>query len=358
MDISNSVLSAASPFQSREPDEIAPTLSINLSRSEQIDRKLAQIQSRQDRSYRRDLLRDSLIAKSAMRELERLLKKGQKQVDNSADPLASSNSDLGDSLESQLNDPLSTSLPNVSSGNIIVMGENISIDVSTDSINDVIDRINNSNAGVTASYNTTTNKFEITDTQDFTISNGNSGFFAELDVTTGTIESEEEDTQVTFFKSEKFLEAFNKFNRKMNAFFETAAEVSTKLGIANEEDDDGETLPDNPFTTKFKKAVEYAISSQYNEDFDGLGKNRFDFGFTISFSSGDFLELDAKEFERNLEGNVQTMLDFFLTEVDETNAKSGGMLGLLEKTFNTVNTELLEEINSKDKTGLLVDVEA
>ncbi len=44
MDISNSVLSASSAFQSRDPEEIGPTLSINLSRNEQIDRKIAQIQ--------------------------------------------------------------------------------------------------------------------------------------------------------------------------------------------------------------------------------------------------------------------------------------------------------------------------
>ena len=358
MDITNSVLSASSPFQSRDPEEIGPTLSINLSRNEQIDRKIAQIQARQDRNYRRDLLRDSLNAKSAMREFERLLKKGQKQVDNSSAPLASSNSDRGDSLEGELDDPLSSSLPNVASGNIIVMGEKISIDVSTDSINDVINNINNSNAGVTASYNTDTNKFEITDDQDFNISNGTSNFFAELDVTTGTIESEEEDTQVSFFKTDKFIEAFNRFNRKMNAFFVTADEVSQKLGIVNEEDDDGETLPDNPYTTLVKGAVENAITSQFDEDFDGLGKNRFDFGFTISYSTGEFLELDNKEFEKNLDGNVQTMLDFFLTEVDETNANSGGMMGMLEKTFNTMNAKLLEEINAKDKTGLLVDVQA
>ncbi len=293
-----------------------------------------------------------------MREFERLLKQGQKQVDNSSDPVARSNSDLGDSLESQLNDPLSSSLPDVSSGNIVVMGEKISIDVSSDSINDVIDNINNSNAGVTASYNTSTNKFEITDDQDFNISNGSSNFFAELDVTTGTIVSDEEDTQVAFFKSDKFVDAFNRFNRKMNAFFVTAADVSQKLGIANDEDEDGETLPENPFTTDVKNAVENAVTSQFDEDFDGEGKARFKFGFTISFSTGDFLELDSKEFENKLDGNVQTMLDFFLTEVDDTNTSNGGMLSLLEDTFNTMNADLLEKINAKDKTGLLVDVEA
>jgi len=358
MDIANSVVSSSSPFQTRDPEEIGPTLSINLSRNEQIDQKIAKIQARQDRSYRRDLLRESLNVKSAMREFERLLKKGQKQVDNSSDPISRSNSDLGDSLESQLDSPISTSLPNVSSGNIVVMGEKISIDVSTDSINDVIDSINNSNAGVTASYNTSSNKFEITDDQDFNISNGTSNFFAELDVTTGTIESEEEDTQVSFFKSEKFLQAFDKFNRKMNSFFLTAAEVSTKLGIANEADEDGETLPDNPFTTKVKSAVENAITSQFNEDFDGNGKNRFNYGFTISFSTGEFLELDKKKYENNIDGNVQNMLDFFLTKVDDTNTSDGGMFGLLENTFNTMNSDLLEKINAKEKTGLLVDVEA
>lgn len=347
------------PTQSTAPN---PSLAINLSRSELIDLKIQQVQERQDRNYRRDLLRDSLSVKSALRDLERLMKKGEKQVNSAADPVASSSSSQGldTSGGGDLDIPIDqvSSLSGISSGNIIVMGEKISIDVTTDSINDVIDAINNSGAGVTASYNTSTNKLEITDDQSFTISNGTSSFFAGLDVSTGEIVSEEEDSQVSFFKSDKFVEAFKRFNKKLTQFFETTSEVSEKLGIVNEEDDDGETLADNPFAYDVKKAIENAVTSQWDEDFDGSGKIRFDYGLTLSFTSGDFAMLDTKEFNNKLDGEVSNMLDFFLTSQSDTDEDNGGLFALLEKALDVLNTDLESKINSKEKTGLLVDTEA
>ncbi|MCM8528614.1 MAG: hypothetical protein NE327_18970 [Lentisphaeraceae bacterium] len=361
MDIRQATPSVASSF-TREANEAASSLSINLSRNELIDRKILQIQERQDRNHRRDLLRDSLSLKSSIRELQRLVTKGSKQVDSSADPLASSKSNLG--LDTSGGGDLDkaidqvAALDNISSGTIVVMGVNISIDVTSDSINDVIDRINNSNANVTASFNTTDNKFEITSENDFTLSNGTSNFFSTLDVTTGTIESEEEDTVESFFKSSKVLAAFNRFSRRLNQFFETAAEVSEKLGIANDEDEDGETLPDNPFATSIKEAIENAVTSTFDEDFDGTGKVRFDYGLTLSFTTGDFIEFDAKEFDRNLTGQISGLTSFFLTEVDDKNPKSGGLMALLDTALSTINSDLEDKINVSDKTGLLVDTEA
>ena len=360
MDITK--FSAVSTFADRQPNELAASLSINLSRSELLDRKIAQFQERQDTNQRRDLLRDSLSLKSAARELERFIRLSSKQGDDRADPIATSNSNLG--LDTSAGGDLEkaidqvASLSGISSGNIIVMGEKVSIDITSDSINDVIDRINNSNAGVTASFNTSTNQFEITDDQAFTISNGSSNFFATLDVDTGSIESVDEEPQQRFLKSSKVVEAFDRFTRKFNKFLETTATVSEKLGIANEEDDDGITLPDNPFMTAIKTAIENSIVSQVDEDFDGTGKVRFDYGLTLSFTTGEFIQFDSKEYDLNLEGDVSSLQDLFLTEEDENDSTSGGLIALLTKALDTINTDLEVEINSSSKTGLLVDVEA
>ena len=144
----------------------------------------------------------------------------------------------------------------------------------------------------------------------------------------------------------------------MTQFFETTAEVSEKLGIVNEEDDDGEELADNPFAYDIKKAIENAVTSQLDDDFDGTGKVRFDYGFTLSFSTGDFAMLDTKEFDKKLDGEVSNMLDFFLTAQSDTDEDSGGLFALLEKALDVLNTDLESKINSKEKTGLLVDTEA
>lgn len=70
------------------------------------------------------------------------------------------------------------------------------------------------------------------------------------------------------------------------------------------------------------------------------------------------MEFDAKEYGRNLEGQVSGLSSFFLTDIDEKNASSGGIMALLDKALSTLNTDLEEKINASDKTGLLVDVEA
>lgn len=339
-----------------------PSLSINLSRDELIDRRIAQIQDTKDRNYRRDMLRDTLSLKSAMKDLERLLKKGNKQVDTSADPVASSNKSLG--LDTSESGDLSiaidqvSSLSAISSGNIIVMGEQISIDVETDSINDIIDRINDSNAGVTASFNTLTNKLELIDSDSFIISNGTSNFFAGMGVTTGEIQSAEDDTRVSFFKSSNFLQVMNRFARKLNTFFQTSEAVSQNLGLVNAENSGGATLSDNPLALDIKTAVENAITSNYDEDFNGDGKVRFDFGLTFSFTTGHFVDFEPKEYEEKLAGQVSTMLDFFLTEQDESKQDEGGLLALLGKSIDALSADLQSKINSKATSGLLVDLEA
>lgn len=361
MELELTKFSSTSLF-TREANEAASSLSINLSREELIDRKITQIQDRKDRNVKRDLLRDSLNVRNSLRELQRLIKKSSRQADTQSNPAAASNSSLG--LDTSGGGDLDkaidqvSALSSVSSGNIVIMGEKISIDVTTDSINDVIDRINNSNSGVTATFNTTDNKFEISDDQTFTISNGSSNFFSALDVTTGEIASDDEDSKEKSLKSSKVMSAFARFAKRLNKLAETTGEVSEKLGITNDEDDDGELLQDNPFLTDIKKAVENAITSSENEDFEGVGKQRFEYGLTFSFTTGEFIEFEAKEYERGMEGQAEGLIDFFLRDIDETNSKSGGLIALLDQALNEMNLGLEEDINVPDKTGLLVDVEA
>ena len=154
------------------------------------------------------------------------------------------------------------------------------------------------------------------------------------------------------------MSAFARFAKRLNKLAETTGEVSEKLGITNDEDDDGELLQDNPFLTDIKKAVENAITSSENEDFEWVGKQRFEYGLTFSFTTGEFIEFEAKEYERGMEGQAEGLIDFFLRDIDETNSKSGGLIALLDQALNEMNLGLEEDINVPDKTGLLVDVEA
>ena len=80
----------------------------------------------------------------------------------------------------------------VQSGEISVNGTSISIDVNTDSLNDVLDRINASGAGVKASFNSVSQKVTLnSDNADsqMNLSDGATHFFSAVGISEGTYNS-------------------------------------------------------------------------------------------------------------------------------------------------------------------------
>ena len=79
----------------------------------------------------------------------------------------------------------------VQSGNININGVAIAIDVNVDSLNDVLDNINASDAGVTASYLDMAQRVTIVSNdpnQDLILDSGGTGFFTALEISDGTYE--------------------------------------------------------------------------------------------------------------------------------------------------------------------------
>jgi hypothetical protein len=77
----------------------------------------------------------------------------------------------------------------VQSGSININDVAIDIDVNVDSLNDVLDRINASEAGVTASFDDTTQRVTIVpndSSQMLILDSGGTGFFPALDISNGT----------------------------------------------------------------------------------------------------------------------------------------------------------------------------
>jgi hypothetical protein len=77
----------------------------------------------------------------------------------------------------------------VQSGTMSVNGVAISIDVNVDSLNDVLDRINASGAGVTASLDHTAQRVTIVSddpSQELVLDSGETGFFSALEISDGT----------------------------------------------------------------------------------------------------------------------------------------------------------------------------
>ena len=78
------------------------------------------------------------------------------------------------------------------SGYVNINGVAIAIDVNVDSFNDVLDRINASGAGVTASFEDSTQRVVLVSndpSQDLVLDSGGTGFFPALDISNGTYRS-------------------------------------------------------------------------------------------------------------------------------------------------------------------------
>jgi len=81
----------------------------------------------------------------------------------------------------------------VQSGNININDVAIAIDVDVDSLNDVLDRINASDADVTASFDSTAMRVTIVSndlSQELILDSGGTGFFPALDISNGTYQPE------------------------------------------------------------------------------------------------------------------------------------------------------------------------
>ena len=83
-------------------------------------------------------------------------------------------------------------LSEAGTGNFEINGVSINVDVGTDSLNDVIARINSSGAGVTAAYSETSSVVTIVSqskTADLVLDDGTSNFFSALNITEGTFKA-------------------------------------------------------------------------------------------------------------------------------------------------------------------------
>ena len=268
MEIGTLGSSFTAPERVQQPNA---SLSYNLSHNELIDQRIIQLAERNERNNRLDFLRYSLALESSTKELRSLIDKGQKQVDNSTSATATSSASLGlDTSSGQDLDMAIDQVPelsNINSGYLQVNGVNISVDITTDSVNDVISRINSTVNGVTASYDTSANKFSITSSDSMTLSNGTSLFFNTMQVETGKIEDGSKELQKNYFSGEKMQEALKRFVRNFSKVMNFVDE--NKINLEEDTED---------FLTDIKKAVENAFKNTVNSSFEGSGNARLEFG--------------------------------------------------------------------------------
>ncbi len=154
----------------------------------------------------------------------------------------------------------------VSSGSILINGESIAIDVDSDSLNDVISRINASDAGVTASLSADAQTFTITaddNSADLVLDSNGTEFFAAVNVAEDTYEPTIA-RGVTESRAEAVGDAVASFADTLNALFDRSANG----------------LGDSTFLSSVRNDVQIAIGDVFNEDGPRF---RTDYGITFDF---------------------------------------------------------------------------
>ncbi len=165
----------------------------------------------------------------------------------------------------------------VSSGSILLNGVSVAIDVDTDSLDDIIARINASAAGVTAGIQPTENLFSITANQsneDMVISSNSTGFFAALGINDGTYESIEikgNQMQRRGFAADirnDVIDAVKNFASRINDVF----------------DESDASRHADPYLREIRGAIRSAIANRFESN---ESKLKTEFGIKFDMSNRD-----------------------------------------------------------------------
>ena len=259
----------------------------------------------------------------------------------------------------------------VQSGNISVNGTSISIGVNTDSLNDVLDRINASGAGVKASFNSASQKVTLnSDNADsqMNLSDGATHFFSAVGISEGTynslndlIQAEGIDVVNTPDRIVEFVKTFSTDNSDQEAETKSVTAPDGKMlgtlvkviaSSMNALFDDSSLTSSSTYKTEgIRNNIRSAISAwsdsegpQYDTDF-GI---HFDFQKTKA-GVFNFSEADQRRFENAL------------TNPDSEAAVRNTLLGEESNgLFNQLHGALTAAIPDSDSnhgaTGLFLDI--
>ncbi len=220
----------------------------------------------------------------------------------------------------------------VSSGTMTINGVDIAIDTATDSLDDILDRINSSEAGVNASYSDSTGRLSIvnkTATSDLVIDGDNTGLLGSLKVDTGTYAATER-RGMSAKRAEELTEAMASVVKELNDLFVT---IGGSAGVS------AVSSTQNSFSREMR-----TLSGSG-------GRTQLGIGFNFS-GSGGLVEFDDKaqsRFRSALSGNAGGVAGFL-----EGRGTKDGFFDIVEAQVSAAESALAAEFGS----GILVSTTA
>jgi len=221
----------------------------------------------------------------------------------------------------------------VQSGNIVINGQQIAIDASTDSLTSVLDRINTSGAGVTASFDETTQKvtIEALDSESrLDISSNGTNFFSAIRVPEGQVDAEALSNGISRRRSYAIADALENSFGELSYLFQDASFANLGSNIS-----------------ALRAPLEGALRTMLG---DGDTLARLGLGYDSGADArrrGDYAETDRRILTTNLQLRGDRVLDVLRGKGSEE--------GLVERLL-VGTTQALRSVNSLlGRSGTFID---
>jgi len=213
----------------------------------------------------------------------------------------------------------------VQSGDILINGQEIAIDVANDSLSTMLEKINTSSAGVVATFDSASQQvlIEADDSASvLEIDSNDTGFFAALNITEGRVDPEAVSRGISRRRSYEIADAANAVFERMNRLFRDA----TFLGRG-----DNAGL----FRAPLEAALRGAFGGSGNGDILGIS---FDASANAR-ARGDFTGVDRRDLSANLQRRGNLVRDF-LAGNENQDGLVQSLLSASRAALNNVNQTL------------------
>jgi len=213
----------------------------------------------------------------------------------------------------------------VQSGDIIINGQQIAVDTTADSLSSVLDKINNSAAGVIATFDPASQQVTIEADDSASVLNIDSngtGLFAALNIQEGRVDPEAVSRGTSRRRSYEIADAAAAVFERINRLFRD----STFVGRGSNA---------NLFRAPLEAAVRAAFGGASEGDILGI---RFD-DSSSARARGDYLGTDRSELTSNLQRRGNLVRDF-LAGRDEQGGFVQGLLVAAHNALQGVNQAL------------------
>lgn len=237
-----------------------------------------------------------------------------------------------------------SALSGIASGSFHVNGVELTVDVSSDSLADLLAAIEGSGAGVSASYHEATGRVVLRadDGDELVLDDGDSGFFTAIGVQPGTYEEERRRAGLSFTRDGDLRLSLLAFTQAFADVFEGSF---SGFGAATAEG--------------IRSGLEDVVATVYEEVLGASGSGTLRSGLGLDFLAGSserrLLELDPRALGRGIGQNASELHALLFAEGGS--GEPQGLFPALEERLE-VNFGALATLLGEEAVGLGLDLSA